>query len=295
MKKQITNLEIASQLERIAALLEAQDANPHRVRAYRNGANRARGLDQSLADMVMSGDGEALQALPDIGEGLARVITRIVHTGHSDILDRLEGEVSPEQVFKQVPGIGPELARRITNQLDLTTLPELEQAAHDGRLREVDGFGSRRVEQVQASLAGMLSLSAGRRARQRTRDEEEDQGQPRVATLLAVDEEYRRKAAQDELHKIAPRRFNPEHKDWLPILHTSRKGWDFTVLYSNTARAHKLQKTHDWVVIYYERDNHEDQATAVTAAQGSLQGKRIIRGREAECERYYQGENSAAG
>lgn len=89
------------------------------------------------------------------------------------------------------------------------------------------------------------------------------------------------------MHKIAPKRFNPEGKAWLPILHTSRDGWSFTVLYSNTARAHELDKTHDWVVIYYERDGREDQATVVTASHGTLEGKRIVRSREAECERYY--------
>lgn len=288
MKAQITNQEIASLFERIAALLEAQDANPHRVRAYRNAANRARNLDRSLAELVMSGNGAALQALPDIGEGLARVITHYVHSGRSQILSRLQGQVSPEQIFQQVPGIGPNLAGRITNQLDISTLPELEQVAHDGRLQDVDGFGPRRVEQVRTSLAGMLSRSALRRVQQRTQDGDEDQDQPRVSTLLAVDAEYRRKVEDDVLQKIAPRRFNPENRAWLPILHTSRQDWDFTILYSNSARAHELQKTHDWVVIYYERDSLEDQATAVTATQGSLKGKRVIRGREAECERYYQ-------
>jgi hypothetical protein len=134
----------------------------------------------------------------------------------------------------------------------------------------------------------MLNLSALRRAQQRIQDSDDDQDQPQVSTLLAVDAEYRRKVQDDVLHKIAPRRFNPENRAWLPILHTIRQGWDFTVLYSNTARAHKLQKTRDWVVIYFERNSHEDQATAVTATQGSLKGKRVIRGREAECERYYQ-------
>lgn len=288
MKKHTSNKEIARLLERIAALLEVQDANPFRVRAYRSGANRVRRLDRSLAEMVMNGDGEALQALPDIGEGLARVITRYVHTGRSQLLDRLQGEVSPEKVFQQVPGLGPQLAGRITHQLDITSLPELEQAAHDGRLGDVDGFGPRRVKQVRTSLAGMLSKSA----LQRTWNGNDYQESPQVATLLAVDAEYRRKAEGDGLHKIAPRRFNPEHNAWLPILHTSRQGWDFTVLFSNTARAHELKKTHDWVVIYYERENHEGQATVVTAAQGPLQGKRVVRGRETVCEHYYHIEHS---
>jgi Holliday junction resolvasome RuvABC DNA-binding subunit len=287
-KDQPSNDEIADVLERIADLLEAQGANVYRVRAYRRGAARVRGTNEPLAGTVMSGDGEALEQLPDIGEGLARVITTFVRTGRSDVLDRLQGEVSPEKLFSQVPGIGKELAGRIARQLDVDTLEELEQAAHDGRLEDVKGFGPKRVEGVRVSLAGMLSRAAQRRARQRAGDEEGLEEQPDVGTLLDLDGEYRRKAEAGELHKIAPKRFNPDDEAWLPILHTSRDGWDFTVLYSNTSRAHELDKTHDWVVLYYERDGREDQATVVTATHGKLEGRRVVRGREAECERYYE-------
>ena len=294
IKNQPANHEIATLLERIADLLEAQEANPHRVRAYRNGAGRVRSVETSLAEMVLSGDGEALQELPDIGEGLARVISRFVRAGRSDLLDRLQGEVSPERLFARVPGIGQNLAQRIADQLDIDTLQELEQAAHDGRLADVEGFGPKRIEGVRNSLAGILSRAAQRRARQRARGEEDRvPDHPDVGTLLGVDGEYRRKAEAGELTKIAPKRFNPEGKAWLPILHTSRHGWDFTVLYSNTARAHDLEKTHDWVVIYYEREGREDQATVVTASHGKLAGKRVVRGREAECERYYESEGSS--
>ena len=283
-----TNQQIANVLTQIAELLEAQDANPHRVRAYRNGAERVRRTEKSLAQIVQNGDGDALQSMPDIGEGLARVIVTFVHTGHSNLLDRLKGVVSPEKLFSQVPGVGEELAERIVKQLDIMTLEELEQAAHDGRLAKVEGFGPKRVQNVRVSLAGMLSRAAQRRAHQRAAENRvQEQAEPEVATLLGVDAEYRRKAAADELTKIAPKRFNPEDEAWLPILHTSQEGWDFTALFSNTARAHDLNKTHDWVVLYYEQDGEEDQATVVTASRGALEGKRVVRGREEECRDYY--------
>lgn len=284
-----SNREIADVLDHIANLLETQDANPHRVRAYRDGANRARDLDRSLAQIVMSGNGKSLQKLPDIGEGLARVITHFVNNGRSNVLDRLQGEVSPRELFSQLPGIGSNLAERIIDQLEVDTLEELEQATHDGRLADVEGFGPKRIQSLRVSLAGLLSRSAQRKVRQRTGETQLEKPQrPDIASLLDVDLEYRNKARAGELRKIAPRRFNPNNEAWLPILHTSRRGWDFTVLFSNTARAHELDKTHDWVVIFFEQDNREGQATVITATHGRLQGKRIVRGRETECERYYQ-------
>ena len=87
---------------------------------------------------------------------------------------------------------------------------------------------------------------------------------------------------------IAPKRFNPRNEAWLPILHTDRNNWHFTVLYSNTARAHELGRTHDWVVVYFYDDHHQEgQHTVVTETRGSLVNKRVIRGREAECRAHY--------
>jgi hypothetical protein len=70
------------------------------------------------------------------------------------------------------------------------------------------------------------------------------------------------------------------------VLHLTRDGTHCTALYSNTARAHDLGKTHDWVVIYFETDGVERQRTVATAQSGALKGRRVVRGRELECQHY---------
>ena len=95
---------------------------------------------------------------------------------------------------------------------------------------------------------------------------------------MDVDREYREKAEADELPKIAPRRFNPAGEKWLPILHTERDDRHYTVLFSNTARAHELGKTNDWVVLYFGDGSGEQQVTVVTGTSGPLKGKRVVRG-----------------
>lgn len=104
--------------------------------------------------------------------------------------------------------------------------------------------------------------------------------EPPVSILLDVDNEYREKTEKGQSKKIAPKRFNPKGQKWLPIIHTEREDWNFTVLFSNTKRAHDLNKTDEWVVIYYEQNGEEDQCTVITRETGTLKGKRIIRGRE---------------
>jgi len=286
------NRKIASMLERIADLLEIKEVNPFRVRAYRRAADRLRSLNQSVRDLYLEEGLEGLKDLSGIGEALGRTIEEMLETGRSSQLDRLQGEISPEELFKQVPGIGSELAARLVSELGIQTLEELEMAAHDGRLRSVEGFGQQKVENVRVSLTGMLSPSAAREATDRQQENGGDVEMPPIGLLLDLDQKYRRKAGGGELRQIAPKRFNPEDEAWLPIMNVEEGGWSFTVLFSNTKRAHDLGKTHDWVVIYYERNGYEDQVTVVTETSGALEGKRVVRGHERGCMEYYEGRDN---
>jgi putative hydrolase len=111
---------------------------------------------------------------------------------------------------------------------------------------------------------------------------------PSVDELLDVDREYRERAAAGTLARIAPRRFNPGRESWLPVLHTERAGREYTALYSNTARAHELSATRDWVVIYRDDQGGRGQWTVVTARRGPLAGRRVVRRREQACAELYE-------
>jgi putative hydrolase len=268
------NARIADRLREMAELLDQQHANPFRVGAYRRAADTVARLDRGVGELVRRQGLNGLVALPGIGRGIGAAILEMVNTGRWAQLERLRGGLEPERLFQIVPGIGPQLAARIHEALDVDTLEGLEQAAHDGRLEAVPGVGARRTAAVRAALQAMLGRTRSRRPRP-------DAGEPSIALLLEVDHEYRDKASAGRLPKIAPRRFNPSGEAWLPILHAERDGWHFTALYSNTARAHELGRTGDWVVIYfYDQDHQEGQRTVVTETRGPRAGQRVVRGRE---------------
>lgn len=275
---------IARRLEEVARLLEIQGADVHRVRAWRAGADRVRRLERPAETILREEGIEGLDRLPDIGPVLSRAIRSLVCTGSLPMLERLRGEMDPERLLASVPGIGPELAARLHRELDISSLEDLEAAAHSGRLSSIEGFGAKRI-------AGILDTLASRLGRARVLRPAATRAP--VSDLLEVDAEYRRKAAAGELRRIAPRRFNPKREAWLPVFHTERGGREYTALFSNTARAHELGRTRDWVVIYHDGAGGESRETVVTVHGGALAGKRIVRGREEECARFYQSKPGA--
>jgi len=278
------NLQIAEMLEQVAQLLEIKEADAFRVAAYRSAARAVSGAPQPLWHVFATQGIDGLRRIPGVGPTIGAAIRQYLETGSVGMLERLKSEVPPEHLFTMVPGIGPELATRISKELGIHTLEDLELAAHDGRLEKLAGFGARRTKLVRDALAGILARST---PRPRPAPSAPTVEIPPVELILGVDGEYRRGVQSGQLKRIAPRRFNPEGKAWLPLLQTKHRGWSFTALFSNTARAHELGMTSDWVVIFYERGQQVGQCTVVTERRGLMTGKRVVRGREAECRALY--------
>lgn len=275
------NLRIARRLEEVAQLLQSQGANLYRVQAYRRAVETLRQLSRSVEEIFRQGGEAGLRDLPGIGERLAHSIATLIMTGRLPLLNRLRGETDSASLLASVPGIGQQLARRLHDDLGIETLEQLEAAAHDGRLETIAGIGAKK-------LAGIIDSLATRLGRIRSPFNRDEAAQPSVAEILAIDSEYLDQAAAGSLYKIAPRRFNPQREAWLPILHTTKGRRHYSALFSNTLRAHQMGKTKDWVVIYCDDHTAEHQWTVITSQRGPLTGKRIVRGRENECLRYYQ-------
>jgi putative hydrolase len=278
------NQQIARKLSEVALLLEEQGANRFRIQAYRRAAQTLEGLERPVSDIVERSGAEGLETLPGIGVSLARSIHTLVLTGRLPMLDRLRGELDSITLLTSIPGIGPTLAGRLHDDLHIETLEQLEAAAHDGRLTDIEGVGPKKLQGIIESLAARLgrvrkpfSLEGSRRGEAVS-----------VEELLDVDREYREGARTGRLRTIAPRRFNPKREAWLPILHTQRGSRHYTAMYSNSPLAHQLKKTRDWVILYDDDGHAEHQCTVVTGRNEPFTKKRIVRGREAECAFYYR-------
>jgi len=275
------NEDIAGHLEEVARVLSEQGANHFRVQAYERAAATLRGLDRAVADIFAAEGITGLESIPGVGESIAHSIRDMLRHGRLAMLDRLRGEHDPIALLSSVPGIGKGLAWKLHDDLEIETLEQLEQAAHDGRLAGLAGLGAKRLAGIRDSLAHRLG-------RVRKSAPPKGPGAVPVAELLAVDREYRRESAANTLKRIAPRRFNPAGEAWLPVMHTTHGSRHYTAMFSNTARAHALHKTSDWVVLYSEDARGEQQHTVITSEFGPLRGLRIVRGREHDCAAHYR-------
>ena len=128
---------------------------------YRRAAASLESLDRGVTEVLEQGGVDGLRAIPGIGSTIAAAIREMARTGRWAQLERVRGELDPVKLFQTVPGIGPELARRIHDALHLDTLEALEVAAHDGRLDGVEAIGPRRIASIRASLAAMLQRIRG--------------------------------------------------------------------------------------------------------------------------------------
>jgi DNA polymerase (family X) len=155
-----TNSDIAAAFEQVADLLELRDANPFRVRAYRNAARVIGDLKLDLPSIVATG--KPLPKLPGIGADLDAKICELAASGHLTVLDRLKKQL-PAGVTEllKLPGLGPKRVRTLYEELHVHTLPQLLRAARDKRIRTVRGFG----ESTEARIAAAIEAQMGKTRR----------------------------------------------------------------------------------------------------------------------------------
>lgn len=143
----VQNAEIAAVFSEIADLLEIEGANPFRIRAYRNATRTIGDMGRSVQAMVAKG--ADLDRLPGIGTDLAARITEIVNTGRCGLLERLRKELPPAITeLLKVPGLGAKRVRTLHHELGVNTIEELHQAAAQGRVQAIPGFGPKTQQAI---------------------------------------------------------------------------------------------------------------------------------------------------
>jgi DNA polymerase (family 10) len=151
------NAEVARLFAEIGDILEIKGEPPYRYNAYRTGARSVGGAAERLDVLFEQG---RLRQLQGVGAALEAKIVEYLKTGriafHEEV--RRDFPIALASLL-QVPGLGPGKARAVYQELGISTLPDLEDAARSGRLREVSGFGPKAVDSLLHSLEQLKQRS----------------------------------------------------------------------------------------------------------------------------------------
>ncbi len=163
----MSNRDMAAVLFNIAAVLrQGGNVNPYRTAAYERGARALMGLRREAKDVLATEERIPFRRRQHIGKRLHSKINEMTEKGSLNQYWNLLALLPVHQrELMTVPGIGPKLADVLFSELGVSTPVELIRAARDGRLKQVKGFGSKRVAQIarmvvpeDAVCGGQLSL-----------------------------------------------------------------------------------------------------------------------------------------
>ena len=156
------NDQLAEQFELLGDLMELEGADGFRISAYRKAAARIRETPTSVAQLALAGKAKQLQ---DIGKTIEAKIVEVVDDGEIHALTKRKAEVPSEvATFMRLPGLGPKTARRIWQELGITTAADLKAAAEAQQLRGHAGIGPGTEEKIAAALARPLATEGPHRA-----------------------------------------------------------------------------------------------------------------------------------
>ena len=150
----LSNRDIADIFERCADMLQIRGDNIHRVLSYRRAAETIRALPRDLRVISAAG---GLTDLKYIGKTIAAKIDEMLESGELDFYNRLRAEI-PEGLVDvmRINGVGPKKAKLFWQQLNITTVGELQTAAEAERLASLPGMGKKSQQKI---LDGIEALS----------------------------------------------------------------------------------------------------------------------------------------
>ncbi|MBC7810125.1 MAG: DNA polymerase/3'-5' exonuclease PolX [Burkholderiales bacterium] len=150
----LSNREIADIFETVSDMLQLKGENVHRVLAYRNASESIRAWPRDLR--TMQREGASFNDIPNIGDTLSEKIIEMLDTGKLQFYDKLAAEVPKGMIdMMHINGVGPKKAQRFYKELGIHNVQELEQAAREGKLRDVSGMGAKTEANILAAIEAL--------------------------------------------------------------------------------------------------------------------------------------------
>ena len=142
----LSNRQVAEIFAAIGDLMLILGENRFKIIAYQNAARTIEELNRDIHTVHAAGE---LRAIPGIGQAIAEKIDDLLTTGHIPLYDKLTEQVPAGVVeMMRVPDVGPKTAKRLWEELDITSVEGLKAAAEAGHIRVLKGFGVKSEEKI---------------------------------------------------------------------------------------------------------------------------------------------------
>ncbi len=144
-------------LNEIGTLLDLTGENPFRSRAYHNAAQAVGGLTNDLDEFISKG---SLTEIKGIGQGIAETITELMQTGKAKIHEELRTKIPSGMLeMLRIQGLGTKKIKMLYEKLNIKSIPELQKACEQQKLRLLDGFGAKTEENILKNISLLQSSS----------------------------------------------------------------------------------------------------------------------------------------
>ncbi|MEC8958090.1 MAG: DNA polymerase/3'-5' exonuclease PolX [Chloroflexota bacterium] len=155
----LTNQQIAELLENMGSLLEMKGDTVFKIRAYQRAARTIEHLPVPLAESIDSG--EDITKIPGIGKAISEKIAEFIGTGKVAAFQKLLGELPPGVLdLKNIPGIGPKTAMAIGQELCISTVEGVAEAAADGRLASLPRMGQKAADGILRHIQAFHAMGS---------------------------------------------------------------------------------------------------------------------------------------
>lgn len=145
------NRQLAEIFEEMADAYELLEVE-WKPNAYRKAAQSIEALSEPIEDVAKEGL-KALKDLPGVGESIAEKILEFLKKGkvqeHQKLLKKI-----PKGVHKLmgIPGMGPKSVMKLYKKLKVKSLSDLEKAIKQGKVKKLEGFGEKSVEELEEGI-----------------------------------------------------------------------------------------------------------------------------------------------
>jgi len=149
----MNNAAIAQVFQDMADLLELKEDNPFKIRAYQKAARTIETLPEELEQLMKEG---RLREIPGVGEAIANKITELLTTDKLEAYEKLRAEF-PEGIINlmTIPGVGPKTALRLSKELGISNVDELEKAILEGRVASLYRLGEKTADNILRHIQTM--------------------------------------------------------------------------------------------------------------------------------------------